>query len=202
MPKDTIKIDPNKGRPNTKLYTSPSDPLYTASTSVNNPASPSVISSIPVSYAKNGQYYNANTSAAAIAKGSSLILQLTLPASWSKTMYVDRIRGGSDNTATINVYQAAVTIATTVAVVNTNLTVSNKSSNVQAGALTPSTDPLTGIPVFAFVTGSGTTDIDLGGRVIISNTATTVQNYCFKITNTSATSSSANCLISVGWWEV
>jgi hypothetical protein len=196
MNNDTNK--PELVRSNCKVISSTVEPVYTASISVNNPVMPSVIESRAAAYAYLGQRFTVDTSALSMANNGYLVLQITIPANWGKTMYVDRMRVGTSITSIVDCLPATITGTTPLTVINSNFG-SNKTSTVTAGYLLTTTNPITGTPVQTCILSGGTYELDYDGRFIMQSKAT-AQNYCIKVTNTGTASSTG--MVSFSWWEV
>lgn len=201
MPKDDIQSDSEMLRPNFKIISTPSEPVYTTSVSTNNPQYPILIQDLAPGFAQLGKRFSANTAARSVANNGFLVLQATIPANTGKTIYVDRIRAGTDTTSVVDVLFTSVSGTQKVDPLNTNLG-SAYTTEVTAGYLVSTSDPITdGTVALTFIQGSGTTDLEFNGRIIIPS-KTSIQSICIRLKNTGSGGQSSNAAISFSWWEV
>lgn len=201
MPQDDIQSESEMMRPNFKIISSPSEPVYTTSISTNNPQYPLVTQDLAPAFAQLGKRFTTNTGARSVTNNGFLVLQAIIPANTGKTIYVDRIRAGTDSTSVVDVLFALVTGTTAITPLNTNLGSTNTTA-VTAGYLVSSSDPITaGTVALTFIQGGGTTDLEFNGRIVIPS-KTSVQNICIRLKNTGSGAQSSNSAISFSWWEV
>lgn len=198
MNKEDIQIDVEMLRTNTKIISSPREPVYTSSVSTNNPALPVVIKTTAEAYAQLGKRFSFNTAAQSMTANGYLALQITIPANWGKTMYIDRLRVGTSTSSIVDCMPASITGTTPLTATNSNFGSANTTS-VTGGYLITTTNPTTATPVQTCILTSGTLEINYDGRFVIPS-KTTAQNYTIRVMNTGAGSSSG--MITFAWWEI
>ena len=203
MANENIPFDSEMIRPNYKIISSPQDPVYTSSSSSNNPLNPLVTTGLSAAFAQIGQYFTLNTGAQLSGANNYLYCQLALPARWTKEMHIDRIRAGTSSTssaAIIEIRSLGTTplglTLTPVSPTNTNL-LSSKTTLVTAGYASSSTNITSGSLLFSFIQGTGTSDLDLGGRVIAGNPTASTLYFYLKLSD----SVNASSILSCSWWE-
>lgn len=203
MLKENLPIDSEIQRLNDKIISSLSEPIYTSSTSINNPNIPIVVTGLATAFSQSGHYFTISTGAQLSGTNNYLYLQIAVPPHWTKEMHIDRLRIGSTSTSNPSILEVRnlgttpLELSTTpITPINTNFTSLN-TSPVTAGYVLSSTNISTGDLLFSYIQTAGTTNIELDGRVIIANpTASTIYFYLKLIGSTSA-----NCILSCSWWE-
>ena len=183
MPKDDINIDPKDTRPNYKIISGLTDPI--------------VIQDIAIACNKLGCRFNMSTGNQSTASSKYLTMQVTIPANWGKTMYVDTLRAGSNAASVVDILSTALSgTGTTMSPINTNFGSSNKSAIT--GLYNTSAPSTTSSSFQTFIFNSGTYETNFNGRIIFTS-KTTEQKYCISVHSESGT---GNNMIGFSWWEL
>lgn len=198
MPKDKINVNPELIRTNCRIISSSAEPLYTVSASINNPTMPAVTEDLSSAYNKLGKRFNINTGALTIPNNNYLVTQITIPANWGKTMYVDRVRAGTSSTSIVDFMPATITPSNTLTPMNTHVGSTN-ATTVTAGYLITTTNPTTAAPLLTYILTGGTYETNFEGRIIIPSTSS-IQRYIIRVTNTST--GNTTCMTSFSWYEL
>lgn len=200
MPKDN-DLGTKNLRPNYKIISSVSQPVYTSSVSINNPAMPTATEELTLAYNKLQSRFIVSSGAVNVAKGSVLVLYVTIPTDVGKTIYFDRLRAGNSDLSQIDIFvlDSAPTVTSPLTINNTFIG-SSTSTKVTAGYNT--TDP--GIAgnlavQTLLLTGGVNYETCYGGRVIFQ-IPTAALYYCVRVKNIGSGSSAS--MISLSWWEV
>ncbi|MEG6584196.1 hypothetical protein [Dendrosporobacter sp. 1207_IL3150] len=191
------KIDRSLIRTNCRVISSPLEPIYANLASVD-PQSPIVVENLGAAYCKLGQRFNINTGAQNIENNSYLVVQITIPANWGKTLYFDKIQAGTSGTSVVDIIAASATTTDVITPVNTNLGSAN-TTLLTAGYAVTDTNPATNNPLLTFILVNGTYESNFEGEIIIPST-TAVQNYIIRVSNTGT--ENATCMATFSWWEV
>lgn len=192
-------------RPNYKIISSASQPVYTASLSVNNPAMPTVTEDLGVTYNKLGKRFSVNTAAQTFGSGSDtpyLRTAVTIPA--NLTVYIDRVRAGATASSVITLWSLSsnpIGSTNTMGRICTNVG-SGKTSSITAAYFDISGTSFSATSsntlILTIVLTGGTYETDLGGRIIFpSSTYLGIQ-----VQNMTSSGAGIYCMTNVSWWEV
>jgi len=153
---------------------------------------------------KLGHLFNADTGVQTVAGTFYLVYELDVPPNKNKTVYIDRVVGGSSGTTTMDILKNATFTesGTTCSIVNRNWN-SENDSIVSCKYLNNGTiiDPTQGgLLIDTYFTNASTIDRAYDGRLAISSGTTTSQLYV-RLLNTSTGVGNLSLSVNVSWWE-
>jgi hypothetical protein len=173
--------------PNYKVFNNIEHPLYTQSVTIGDASANS----------QSGRLYTINTSAQTIVAGY-FVVQLTNPASSGRTVYIDKIFGGSTGTINLSVFRNATFTASGTAMTPRNNNWSYSDSSVCTAKFTSSvTDPTSGGTLLeGLYQSSGDFLMEYQGSLIIPPSASDRQLYVRIQAALGLTT-----LVGITWWE-
>lgn len=203
MLKEDSNVDSKMTRTNTKLISSPLDPVYAVGT--NDPNYPLPTIDVGASFSSIGKFYTASTGAVNVANAAGfLVFELRNPQNSGKTLYISGVLGGGGVVTTISIFKnASISGVTPLTLVpqNTNFSFANSSvaNPVRYFATPATTDPTTGgTLLFQMRQAANPASLQYSGQIIIPPSTTTNQYFYVRLLNSTTNSPLS---ISVSWWE-
>lgn len=177
--------------------TSPKSPVYAQSTVID----------YTTAVSQGGQVYSISTGSQSVAVSGFLTVQVTNPANSNKTIYIERISGGSTTNTTIDILKNA-TITTGVPPTPTTLTINNRNWNSGNNSsmtgkyvtATAGTDPTVGGTLLSsIIQVGGPITLLYNGEFIIPSSTIDREFYIRLVNN----GNQVNILsINITWWEL
>lgn len=199
MPND-IDLDSKELRSNLKIISSASQPVYTSSASINNPAMPTGTEGLALAYNKLQSRFSVSTGAQNVAKDSFLVLYITIPTNIGKTVYFDRLRAGNSDLSQIDIFVVASLPTTSSLTINNTYIGSSALTKITAGYNTTDPGIADNLVLQTLILAGGVNyETEYGGRVIFQ-IPTSPLYYCIRVKNIGTVASSS--MISLSWWEV
>lgn len=191
MPKENVQIDPEITRTNTKIISSPSEPVYVVGT--NNPNYPLPTSDLGASFSSIGDFYTVSTGAVTVTPAAGfLVFELRTPQNSGKTLHISSVVGGGGVATTISILKNASisgVTPTTIVPQNTNFSFTNSSITNPARyfATTNTTDPTSGgTLLFQMRQAVNPASLQYSGQIIIPPSTASNQYFYVRLLNSTA----------------
>ena len=147
-----------------------------------------------------GQYYLISTGSQSVTgQGHILALQINIPANINKTVFIDKITGGSISHTTIDVLYNASFAAPGTSILPVNVNLGSSNTSLVTGKFFTGADPSVGGTIIkCIIQTGGSLIIEYDGRLIIPS-STSNQTILIRLINTS--NQTNNLSINLGYWE-